>query len=179
MPKKPLFIIGLENRLNNPTFPLAAARVRASTQTTFSESRESLLLISKGRITCSCLARKIHANTAGPQSLGSRLECPDAVRRDARRSTLSRFLMGTGRFPLAMEPSSRTNAHVRHPIGANIPRRGHGRFSQIRVLGLFGRKRAVSFEPDPNRVLWPASPVCAWDSGRQERASTSAWPLWG
>jgi len=25
MPKKPLFIIGLENRLNNPTFPLAAA----------------------------------------------------------------------------------------------------------------------------------------------------------
>jgi len=28
MPKKPLFIIGLENRLNNPTFPLAAANVK-------------------------------------------------------------------------------------------------------------------------------------------------------
>ena len=32
MPKKPLFIIGLENRLNNPTFPLAAAQQKLQSE---------------------------------------------------------------------------------------------------------------------------------------------------
>ena len=49
MPKKPLFIIGLENRLNNPTFPLAAAKVCSAT---LNSSPEDIGVVEGGLSRC-------------------------------------------------------------------------------------------------------------------------------